>query len=48
MKMLCNMEKEHYLLSKKKINLFGKDAFAYVVLDPERKGRETKNFLYKI
>lgn len=32
-------------IKQKKINLFGKDAFAYIVLDPERKGRETKNFL---
>ena len=32
-------------IRQKKINLFGKDAFAYVILDPERKGRETKNFL---
>lgn len=32
-------------IKQKKINLFGKDAFAYIVLDPERKGREMKNFL---
>ena len=32
-------------IKQKKINLFGKEAFAYIVLDPERKGRETKNFL---
>ncbi len=32
-------------IKQKKITLFGKEAFAYVILDPERKGRETKNFL---
>ena len=37
--------KRALFIKQKKINLFGKDAFAYVVLDPERKGRETKNFL---
>lgn len=37
--------KRALFIRQKKINLFGKDAFAHVVLDPERKGRETKNFL---
>lgn len=37
--------KRALFIKQKKITLFGKDAFAYVVLDPERKGRETKNFL---
>ena len=30
---------------QKKIDLFGKDVYTYIVLDPERKGRETKKFL---
>jgi len=37
--------KRALFIKQKKITLFGKDAFAYVILDPERKGRETKNFL---
>lgn len=37
--------KRALFIKQKKINLFGKEAFAYIVLDPERKGRETKNFL---
>ncbi len=37
--------KRALFIKQKRINLFGKDAFAYIVLDPERKGRETKNFL---
>ena len=37
--------KRALFIKQKKINLFGKDAFAYIVLDPERKGREMKNFL---
>jgi len=37
--------KRALFIKQKKITLFGKDAFAYLVLDPERKGRETKNFL---
>ena len=32
-------------IKQKKISLFGKDAYAHIVLDPERKGRETKKFL---
>jgi transposase len=32
-------------IKKKRIKLFGKDAYAYIILDPERKGRETKRFL---
>ena len=37
--------KRALFIKQKKINLFGKSAFAYIVLDPERKGREMKNFL---
>lgn len=37
--------KRALFIKQKRINLFGKDAFAYIILDPERKGRETKNFL---
>ncbi len=32
-------------IKQKKINLFDNEAYAYIILDPERKGRETKNFL---
>src|SRR4030042_3680907 len=32
-------------IKQKKISLFDKDAYAHIVLDPERKGRETKKFL---
>lgn len=32
-------------IKQKKIDLFGKEVYAYIVLDPERKGRETKKFL---
>jgi transposase len=32
-------------VKQKKIDLFGKDVYAYIVLDPERKGRETKKLL---
>lgn len=37
--------KRALFIKQKRINLFGKDAYAYIVLDPERKGRETKNFI---
>ena len=30
---------------QKKVELFGREAFAYVVLDPERKGRESKRLI---
>lgn len=32
-------------VKQKKISLFGKDAYAHMVLDPERKGREIKKLL---
>lgn len=32
-------------VKKQRIRLFGKTAFAYVVLDPNRKGRETNNLI---
>ena len=32
-------------VKEKKIRLYGKEAYAYIILDPERKGRETKKFL---
>ncbi len=32
-------------VKRKKVILFGKDGYAYIVLDPERKGRETKKLL---
>ena len=32
-------------LSNREIDLFGRTAFAYVVLDPQRKGRETSKLL---
>lgn len=32
-------------IKQKKIDLFGRDVYTYIVLDPERKGRETKKFL---
>lgn len=37
--------KRALFIKQKQINLFNKNAFAYIILDPERKGRETKNFL---
>lgn len=35
-------------VKKLKVTLFGKETFAYIVLDPERKGRETKKMLLKV
>lgn len=35
-------------IKKQKINLFGKGAYVYTVLDPERKGRETRNLILGI
>jgi len=32
-------------VKQKRIDLFGKKAYAYIVLDPERKGRETRKLL---
>lgn len=32
-------------IKQKRIDLFGRDAYAYIVLDPERKGRETRKLL---
>jgi len=32
-------------LKKKRINLSGKEAYAHIILDPERKGRETRDLL---
>jgi transposase len=32
-------------VKRKKVTLFGKDGYAHIVLDPERKGRETKKLL---
>ncbi|MEW6040966.1 MAG: transposase, partial [Elusimicrobiota bacterium] len=37
--------KRALFVKKRGINLFGREAYAYIVLDPERKGRETKRFL---
>lgn len=35
-------------VEKHKISLFGKETFAYVVLDPERKGRETRKLILRL
>lgn len=32
-------------IQQKKVDLFGKEGYAHIVLDPERKGRETKKLL---
>jgi len=32
-------------IKQKRIDLFGRNAYAYIVLDPERKGRETRKLL---
>lgn len=40
--------KRGLFVKQKEINLFGKKAYAYIVLDPERKGRETKKFLFNV
>jgi transposase len=32
-------------IKQKKVNLFGNEGYAHIVLDPERKGRETKKLL---
>jgi len=40
--------KRGLFVKQKKIDLFGKEAWAHIVLDPERKGRETKKFLIDV
>ncbi len=40
--------KRGLFIKRHRINLFGKIAFAYVVLDPERKGRETRKLIIGI
>lgn len=40
--------KRGLFVKQKKINLFGQEAWAHIVLDPERKGRETKKFLLDV
>ncbi len=37
--------KRGLFVKERKINLFGKEAYAYIVLDPKRKGREIERFL---
>lgn len=37
--------KRALFIKEKLIDLYGKEAYAYVILDPERKGRETKRLL---
>lgn len=32
-------------IKQKKIKLYGKEAYAHIILDPEKKGRDTKKFL---
>jgi len=34
-------------VKQKKVDLFGKEGYAHIVLDPERKGRETKSLLIR-
>lgn len=40
--------KRGLFVKQKQIDLFGRKAWAHIVLDPERKGRETKNFLLNV
>lgn len=40
--------KRGLFIKQKKIKLFGRKAFAHIVLDPERKGRETKNLIINV
>jgi len=35
-------------IKKCMVDLFGKNAFAYVILDPDRRGRETRRMLLKL
>ena len=37
--------KRALFIKQKQVNLYGRRAYAYIVLDPERKGRETKRLL---
>ena len=37
--------KRGLFIKQREIDLFGRNAFAYVVLDPQRKGRETSKLL---
>jgi transposase len=37
--------KRGLFIKQKKIELFGKEAYAHIILDPERKGRETRKLL---
>jgi len=37
--------KRALFITHKAIDLYGKEAYAYIILDPERKGRETKRLL---
>ena len=44
----CNVvvyRKRGLFILQKRVELFGREVFAYVVLDPERKGRETKRLI---
>lgn len=40
--------KRALFVKKHEVDLFGKKAFAYVVLDPERKGKETRKMLMEL
>lgn len=40
--------KRALFVKRRSINLFGKEVEAYIVLDPERKGREIKRFLLNV
>jgi len=40
--------KRGLFVKKVKVKLFEKDAWAYIILDPERKGRETKRLLLEV
>lgn len=40
--------KRVFFIKEEGINLYGRKAYAYIVLDPERKGRETKEFLIDV
>ncbi len=37
--------KRALFIKQKQVNLYGRQAYAYIILDPERKGRETKKLL---
>lgn len=40
--------KRAMFVKQKEINLFGRKAYAHIILDPERKGREVRKFLLQI